>query len=315
LVGAKIFESEQELSAFLRESEGPFQIQVGLHPSICSDRTGKANLVYNGTGIVEYEPQDQVATIKAGTTFSDIQRVLGQNKQCIPYVVFGPWKQTKIKATSPEDLTFYGVEESFPLSLDLPFGEAVARNTPVAGEAIFGNFRDWVLGLTVVLANGEVVKTGSKVVKNVAGYDLHKLFIGSRHTLGIITEVTFRTTPNELLNTPLNIDRRTGKSSPLRLNKETAADYSHHRHCVQRTRRSDFADAVKAAGEWVIAADYDSCTLYAHVPEELSRFPHDWVQYGDTPDVENPYQRKMMLKMKQKLDPTNKLNPGVFGFL
>jgi glycolate oxidase FAD binding subunit len=55
--------------------------------------------------------------------------------------------------------------------------------------------RDLVIGMKMVLATGERVKTGGKVVKNVAGYDLAKLFIGSLGTLGVITELTFRVSP------------------------------------------------------------------------------------------------------------------------
>jgi FAD/FMN-containing dehydrogenase len=62
-------------------------------------------------------------------------------------------------------------------------------------------------------------------------------------------------------------------------------------------------------------ADHDSCTLWANTPEPLPRYPHDWVLYKGQLEVENPSERKLMQKMKQKLDPTNKLNPGVFGFL
>ena len=59
----------------------------------------------------------------------------------------------------------------------------------------FGSVRDLILGVTVVLANGTIARSGGRVVKNVAGYDLPKLFTGSYGTLGVITEVTLRTYP------------------------------------------------------------------------------------------------------------------------
>jgi len=59
----------------------------------------------------------------------------------------------------------------------------------------FGSFRRWTMGLEVVTPTGQVVKTGGQTMKNVAGYDLTKLFIGSRGTLGIITEATFKVMP------------------------------------------------------------------------------------------------------------------------
>ncbi len=59
----------------------------------------------------------------------------------------------------------------------------------------FGTPRDLLIGITVVLADGTIAKAGGKVVKNVAGYDLGKLFAGSLGTLGLITEATFRLHP------------------------------------------------------------------------------------------------------------------------
>jgi glycolate oxidase FAD binding subunit len=59
----------------------------------------------------------------------------------------------------------------------------------------YGSPRDLLIGITIVLANGTVARSGGKVVKNVAGYDLGKLFAGSAGTLGLITEVTFRLHP------------------------------------------------------------------------------------------------------------------------
>src|SRR5439155_3340794 len=59
----------------------------------------------------------------------------------------------------------------------------------------YGQTRDWVLGLEVVLADGAMIRTGGKSVKDVAGYSLTQLFVGSQGTLGIITEATLRLRP------------------------------------------------------------------------------------------------------------------------
>lgn len=74
-------------------------------------------------------------------------------------------------------------------------GGIVACNDSGALRLRYGGLRDLVLGMTIVLADGTIAKTGGKVVKNVAGYDLHKLMIGSFGTLAVITELNFRLHP------------------------------------------------------------------------------------------------------------------------
>ena len=85
------------------------------------------------------------------------------------------------------------------IALDVPAG-ATAGGVVASGLAgprrlRYGSPRDLLIGITIVLANGTAAKSGGKVVKNVAGYDLGKLFAGSAGTLGLITEVTFRLHP------------------------------------------------------------------------------------------------------------------------
>jgi glycolate oxidase FAD binding subunit len=87
------------------------------------------------------------------------------------------------------------------LALDPPHPEAATIGGIVAANAngprrmAHGGVRDLVIGMRMVLAGGEQIKSGGKVVKNVAGYDMCKLFTGSLGTLGIITEVTVKMTP------------------------------------------------------------------------------------------------------------------------
>ncbi|WP_219517756.1 FAD-binding oxidoreductase [Nonomuraea ceibae] len=90
--------------------------------------------------------------------------------------------------------------EGQELALDAPFPDATVGGTlatAVAGPRAFryGTARDLLIGVTVVLADGTVARSGGKVVKNVAGYDLGKLFTGSHGTLGVIAEAAFRLHP------------------------------------------------------------------------------------------------------------------------
>jgi glycolate oxidase FAD binding subunit len=76
-------------------------------------------------------------------------------------------------------------------------GGIVAANDSGALRLKYGSLRDLIIGMTMVLADGTVARSGGKVVKNVAGYDIHKLMTGSFGTLGVITELNFRLHPVE----------------------------------------------------------------------------------------------------------------------
>lgn len=117
----------------------------------------------------EFSPDDMVVTAQSGLTLAALQKVLAERRQWIP-----------IDAPQPEAATLGGI---------------VATNAHGLFRPAFGLPRDRLLGVRVVLADGSVVRGGGKVVKNVAGYDLCKLFAGSWGTLGLMTEVTFKTNP------------------------------------------------------------------------------------------------------------------------
>ena len=120
-------------------------------------------------GLVKHEPADLVATAEAGMTLRDFQSQLAQAGQWLP-------------VDPPDDGS-------------ITLGGAVA--TESNGPQSFGNgpLRSFVIGMHAVLADGKQIKAGGNVVKNVAGYDLCKLFTGSHGTLGIITELTFKLRP------------------------------------------------------------------------------------------------------------------------
>ncbi len=119
--------------------------------------------------IVEHAWQDMTVTVETGTTIAALQSELAKQRQRLP-----------LDALWPERSTVGGV---------------IAANDSGALRLRYGSIRDLILGVTVVLANGTIARSGGRVVKNVAGYDLPKLFAGSFGTLGVITEVTLRTYP------------------------------------------------------------------------------------------------------------------------
>jgi glycolate oxidase FAD binding subunit len=116
--------------------------------------------------IREHTWQDMTCTVEAGCTWASLQSALAQHGQ---YVALDPlW---------PERATVGGI---------------VATNDSGALRLRYGSLRDLIIGMTIVLADGTIAHTGGKVVKNVAGYDLHKLMTGAFGTLGVITSVNFR---------------------------------------------------------------------------------------------------------------------------
>ena len=119
--------------------------------------------------VVEYEPADLTVTVESGIRLRDLQIELAKHRQ---YLVLNP--------PSADRCTIGGI---------------VATNASGSFRLRHGTARNQVLGLRVVQADGTVVKSGGKVVKNVAGYDLNKLYIGAFGTLGIITEVTLKLSP------------------------------------------------------------------------------------------------------------------------
>lgn len=120
-------------------------------------------------GIVEHSPGDLTLVVKSGTTIKEINDYLHKYNQMLP-----------IDAPLPEFATIGGV---------------VAANDSGPKRFKYGSLRDNVLGLRMVDPNGKVIRTGGKVVKNVAGYDMNKLYIGSMGTLGVISEVTLKLRP------------------------------------------------------------------------------------------------------------------------
>jgi len=114
----------------------------------------------------EHTWQDMTCTVQAGCIWSSMQASLAKHGQ---FVALDPiW---------PDRATIGGI---------------AATNDSGSLRLRYGSLRDLIIGMTIVLANGTIARSGGKVVKNVAGYDLHKLMTGAFGTLGIITEITFR---------------------------------------------------------------------------------------------------------------------------
>jgi len=118
---------------------------------------------------IEHDDANLTATVQSGITLMALQEILARQKQFLPF------------------------DPPFPARATI--GGIVAANLNGPRRSCYGSVRDLVIGMKVALASGELIKAGGKVVKNVAGYDMCKLFVGSLGTLGILTEVTLRMAP------------------------------------------------------------------------------------------------------------------------
>ena len=119
--------------------------------------------------VIDYQPGDMTATVEAGITLDALQRELGVSRQFVP-----------LESPLPGRATVGGTLST-------------ASTGPMA--LAFGPPRDWLIGIGVVGVDGEATKAGGRVVKNVTGYDLNKLYTGSLGTLGVIVEASFKVSP------------------------------------------------------------------------------------------------------------------------
>jgi glycolate oxidase FAD binding subunit len=119
--------------------------------------------------VIEHAVGDLTVTVEAGVKYADLQEILSKTGQFLP-----------LEPAYPQDATIGGI---------------VATADSGSLRQRYGGVRDMLLGISVVRSDGQIAKAGGRVVKNVAGYDLMKLLIGSYGTLGILTEVTLRVYP------------------------------------------------------------------------------------------------------------------------
>lgn len=119
--------------------------------------------------IVEHASEDLTITVEAGVKIVDLQQILQQAKQFLP-----------LDPSYPETATIGGM---------------IATADSGSWRQRYGGVRDLLLGISFIRADGKIASAGGRVVKNVAGYDLMKLFTGSYGTLGVISQATFRIYP------------------------------------------------------------------------------------------------------------------------
>ena len=120
-------------------------------------------------GIIDYEPTDLVLSVGAGARFGDVQAVLAEHGQRLP-----------LDPPGAADATIGGLI-------------ATGRWGPLRYSA--GTLRDLLIGISVAHPSGTVSKAGGMVVKNVSGYDMPRLYLGSLGTLGVVVSANFKVLP------------------------------------------------------------------------------------------------------------------------
>ena len=120
-------------------------------------------------GIIDYQPAELVITVKAGTPLSEINAVLAENNQYLPF--------------EPPD---YG---------NSSIGGSYACGLSGSSQPFQGGLRDYVLGIVIYNGKGERLTFGGQMMKNVAGFDVSRLLVGSKGEFALIAEISFKVLP------------------------------------------------------------------------------------------------------------------------
>ena len=154
-----------------RADRTPLHIRGGGSKAFYGEpSTGEALDVTALRGISSYEPTELVVTARCGTPLAELEAVLAERGQCLPF-------------------------EPPHFGAGATVGGMVAAGLSGPPRAAVGSVRDYVLGATLLNGRGEVLSFGGQVMKNVAGYDVSRLLAGSMGTLGVILEVSLKVLP------------------------------------------------------------------------------------------------------------------------
>jgi glycolate oxidase FAD binding subunit len=238
------------------------------------------------TGITEYVPGDLTLTARAGTTIAEIDAATGAHGQWCPLM---PW----------------GGDEG---TLGATF--STATDGPCSGS--FGAPRDLAIGIEFVDGTGALVRAGGRVVKNVAGFDLTRLMVGSWGTLGAITEVSVRLRArpavDETWSVALNSDDaaqpqldtlRRGPLAPL------AIEHFDGRTLVRLGGNAAFVAASRAAVKALGDAQPCDAAIWTQLRASDPR--------PRPPLAANAMADALSQRVKKQFDPRHILNPGIMG--
>ena len=160
----------RDLQTAVRAGEG--RVQPRGARTKCAPHAERAEILDLSvfSGVIEYQPTEFVITAWAGTPVAEVQALLAQHGQYLPF-------------------------DPLLVGRGATLGGAVATNACGPERYRYGGVRDFLIGTRFVDGNGALIQGGGKVVKNAAGFDYPKLMVGSLGRLGILVDVTFKVFP------------------------------------------------------------------------------------------------------------------------
>jgi glycolate oxidase subunit GlcD len=231
--------------------------------------------------IIEHEPADLIAVAQAGVKLTDFNAKLAENGQWLPL-------------DPPDDG-------------HATIGGVVARGIGGPQQFGYGRPRHSVIGMKVVLADGSLIKAGGRVVKNVAGYDLCKLFTGSFGSLGIITEVNFKLRPRPAREATVVVR---GTANYLRAGARMIIEKRLFPVAVEID--GDMLLVRFAGNEKAVAFQVEQAHALLKNTDLVINDTEDWIDVWDEFPAIDPGAKALMQRIKKQLDPLGTL-PDIFA--
>ncbi len=185
--------SEAEVAGIVRSASGPLTIRGGGTRPVGRPASGDVLDMTRVSGILRYEPAALTLVARAGTRLDEIEAALSDGRQRLP---FEPADWAGLTGM-PGRTTIGGI---------------VAANVSGPRRVQAGAARDSLIGVRFVDGTGAVVVNGGRTMKNVTGYDLVKLMAGSRGTLGVLTEMSFKLLPAAAESATLTVEGETAEA-------------------------------------------------------------------------------------------------------
>src|SRR6267142_5228093 len=221
--------------------------------------------------IPHYDPGDLTVSAEAGISLAKLNSALNEHNQFLPLLV--PWYSRST------------------------IGGTIASGIDSPLRQFYGTARDFLIGAEFVDGTGHLCKSGGRVVKNVTGYDLHKLLIGSLGTLAVITRLNFRTFPSPVAShgfvasfpsaegalalrraiassslTPLTLDIISPELAQIFVTRTPAAPET---AVFRGENRTAGQTSLQPIGDWFNPREWQLCASFAGTAEVLDRYAHE----------------------------------------